>query len=303
MIMIVTRFFSCSRKQANLCEWLPVRGCPDWFLQVLAAGIATLFLLPLPVLAHTTVLIPLVKKGGGRIVRVVHFHPYSYSGLKGIRLGVSDTPDLKGLASIYMIHKGKKRSLKSAVRPDFLKIGSTRGETYSIILNRRYGFASGGDYVVVVVHQPHWKAAENLYRQKICKLYLNRGGMITDWPKRLLEKSPEIIPLVSPTEIKAGQVFRAEAVSDRGRPLSHARITIEYLSRIPGEGDLEVVPPAESLPEEVGDRTVFTDWQGNFSFIPPCTGLWTLTLVDGDEERQIEGHQLEYDSSISLLVN
>ena len=251
--------------------------------------------------AHTTVLVPRQTAAGERIVKIIHFHPFTGSGLMGIRLGVEDTPKLKGLKSIYMVHKGERIDLRAAVVADFFSVGKDHCETYTLPLERQNGFAGAGDYAVVVEHRAHWKKAEGLYRKKIAKLYLNYGGMITDWPRRLLEKAPEIIPLVRPYDFPHGVLFRAVAVDDRGQPLPYARIEIEYLNGRLAD-DRMLVESDDLLDETLGSRVIFADLQGSFAFIPPRAGLWTLTLVDGDAGRQFKKRKLEYDSSLSFTV-
>ncbi len=251
--------------------------------------------------AHTTVLVPRQTVTGRKVVKIIHFHPCSASGLMGIRLDVEDTPELKGLKAIYMIHKGKLIDLRSAVVADFFAVGEDRRETYTLPLDRQSGFAGAGDYVIVVEHRPHWKKAGGFYRKKIAKLYLNHGGMISDWPRRLLAGAPEIIPLVAPYDFPRGALFRAVAVDDRGQPLPYARIEIEFLNARLADDRL-LVGSNDRLDEALGSRVIFADLKGNFAFIPPRVGLWTLTLVDGDAARQFNRCKLVYDSSLSFTV-
>ena len=263
------------------------------FWLLLAAGFAD---------AHTTVLFPLTDKNGRKIVKVIHFHPATGSGLMGIRLGIDDSPKLKGLEEIFLIHRHKKQDLSSQAIPDYYTVRGEKRETYSIPVNRQSGFFKPGDYILVVVHKVHWKKSEGLYRQKVAKLCLNFSGVVTDWPQRVLRGMPEIIPLVQPYSVHAGTLFRAEAVDDEGRPLAHARVEIEYFNYPMGDRELVTTGGSARLDSELAESVVFTSGDGSFSFIPPKKGLWTFTLVDGDDNRLFQGKRFEFDSSLSLLV-
>ncbi|MBW1645004.1 MAG: DUF4198 domain-containing protein [Deltaproteobacteria bacterium] len=251
--------------------------------------------------AHTTILIPQAGKNGRQVIKVLHFHPVTGAGLMGIRLGVEDRRDLKGLAAIYLVHEGEEKKLDAIAVPDYYTVRGERRATYSIPVDKKSGFFRPGDYIIVVKHRPHWKENEGLYRQKVAKYYLNLHGLMTDWPRRVLKKMPEIIPLVPPFNVTAGSLFRAEAVNENGRPLPHARINIEYLNYPLGATALAATA-APFLPAELADTIVFTDSAGGFAFVPPRKGLWTLTLVDGDQQQTIGGRELQFDSSLSIMV-
>ena len=153
----------------------------------------------------------------------------------------------------------------------------------------------------MVRHKAHWKKNENIYRQKVAKLCLNNLGVTSDWPDRVLKNTPEIIPLVQPYTVYSGTLFRAEAVDDEGKIISHAKIQIEYMNYTLGNIELDTTTSG-FLKEEIGNCTIFTNSNGSFSFIPPRKGVWTFTLVDGDNNKFIQGKRLEYDSSLSILV-
>ncbi len=263
--------------------------------------VALIFVFPGWVAAHTTTLIPTVDKNGSRVIRVVHFSPHAGTNIVGIRLGVKDSKTLKGLAAIYAVHNGEKRDLNSIVLPDYFTVIDGKAESYSIPVSRRHGFARAGDYVIVVEHQPHWKKNLGYYKQKIAKLFINNAGLITDWSNRLLEKKPEIVPLVPPWAVFSGSLFRAEAVNDKGTEIPYAEILIEFLNYKTNFVGVESNSPIMAQSKR-GNLTIFADSSGTFSFIPPVAGVWTFTLVDGDKNRTIDGKELSYDSSISILV-
>ncbi len=264
--------------------------------------IVAALLIPGHLMAHTTTLIPQVKKDGSNTVKVIHFNPYAGANIIGIRLGVKDTKSLKGLDSIFVIHKGKKRNFNKIAIPDFYTVKDATRETYSIPVNKKNGFSRAGDYIIVVKHSPHWKKQLGHYKQKLTKSFINYGGLITDWPKRVLENEPEIIPLSPPYGIYPGTLFRAEVVNDEGKRIPHAEILIEYLNYSMGSTALDT-RTSLLVNAHLGNTSIFADSNGTFSFIPPKKGVWTFTLVDGDDNKTIDGEQLSYDSSISIMVH
>ncbi|MCD6269437.1 MAG: DUF4198 domain-containing protein [Deltaproteobacteria bacterium] len=260
-----------------------------------------MFLIPVTATAHTTILIPQIDKNGEKSVKVLHFHPATGSGLMGIRLGVEDTKELKGLESIFLIYEKEEKKLDAVAIPDYYTVRGERRETYTIPVNRESGFLKPGDYVIVVKHKAHWKKYEGLYRQKVAKFCLNYLVGINSWSNRVLKNMPEIIPLVQPDRVSAGTLFRAEAINEEGQRIPHAKINIEYLNYRLRDAVLDTTA-AGFIDENIADITIFTDSSGSFSFIPTRAGLWTFTLVDGDSDKLIQGKELAYDSSISILV-
>jgi uncharacterized GH25 family protein len=260
-----------------------------------------LFLFPVSAIAHTTTLIPHVNKDGQKTVKVLHFHPATGSDLMGIRLGTEDSKNLKGLDSIFLIHEKKEKNLHNVAIPDYYVVRGKKKETYTIPINKESGFFKPGDYIIVVTHKAHWRKHEDFYRQKVAKFCLNYYGVTSDWPERVLKNMPEIIPLVQPYSVYAGSLFRAEAVNEEGRRIPHAKIQIEYLNYAIGDTELDTTK-AGFIKEDIADIVIFTDSNGSFSFIPLREGLWTFTLIDGDNNKFIQGKTLEYDSSLSILV-
>ena len=219
----------------------------------------------------------------------------------GIRLGAEDSKDLRGLDSIFLIHEKEEQNLHHVAIPDYYAVRGEKREAYTIPINKKSGFFKPGDYIIVVKHKAHWKKNEDLYRQKVAKFCINYWGLISDWPNRLLKNMPEIIPLVQPYNVYAGSLFRAEAVNDKGERIPHAKIQIQYLNYTLGDTELNTTTTG-FIKEDIADTIIFTDSNGSFSFVPPRGGLWTFTLVDGDNNKLIQGKILVYDSSLSILV-
>jgi len=264
--------------------------------------LALVFWAPAWGLAHTTTLIPHCLEKGIDSIKVIHFNPSFGDDIMGIRLGVKDSPVLKGLEEIYVIHKGEKQSLNEAVTADFCTVRELTRETYSIPISRKNGFFRAGDYIIVVQHAPHWKKQLDYYQMKIGKSFINYGGLITDWPHKVLDNMPEIIPLVPPFQVYPGTLFQAEAVNEKGERIPHAKILIEYLNYPLAGSALDTAIPLLANRQLV-NTSIFADAGGTFSFIPPREGVWTFTLMDGDDGQNFNGKKVRYDSSISILVH
>jgi uncharacterized GH25 family protein len=267
--------------------------------KTLAALIITL-LFTVQVSAHTTVIFPQKTKDGEQHLMVVHFMPWYGDNIMGIRLHEEDTDHLKGLESISLIHNGEEKDISKQAVPLFYKVRNNNRECYSIPVKRKM-VSRAGDYIFVVRHIPHWRKNKDMYIKKISKFFLNNGGLITDWPHRVLQDAPEIIPLSAPDSVHTGTIFRAEVVNDKGENIPHAKIHVEFLNYKTGDKGIDTSAPLLK-DREIGETFLFTDNSGAFSFVPPREGIWTFTLVDGDKDIMINGKQLRYDSSMSLKV-
>ncbi len=262
--------------------------------------VLTMVLLPVVALAHTTVIFPQAGTNGIRNLMVVHFMPWPGENIMGIRLHARDTSTVKGLESMTVIHDGREQDISNLAVPHRYTVRNGTGECYKIPLSRKM-ISRAGDYIFVVRHMAHWKKKLGFYICKISKFYINRGGLVTDWPNRVLKGSPEIIPLSSPAGVYEGTVFRAYAVDDRGQSIPHARIHVEFLNYKTGEKGIDAANRILSQ-RAMGDVILFSDTDGAFSFVPPVAGIWTFTLVDGDHDMKIDGEKVQYDSSVSIAV-
>ena len=252
----------------------------------------------LPLLAHTTIHTSQKDKNGIR-VKILHFHPNKGTDLMGLKLGGKDEKEIKSLESVYFINKGKKRDLAPFLEKITLKNATEKAPELAVTLNRTTGTRGGGDYIVVSKHTPHLKPW-GVYIQLVTKSFENIAGMITDWPNRVLDSLPEIIPLVSPTKISVGDIFRAYVVDKTGKTISHAKINIEYLNYKIENDSILSNPLTDN--EEMIDQTIFTNSVGEFSFIPKRSGLWSFTLMDADAGAKINGKELKFNSLISIKV-
>ena len=257
-------------------------------------------LLPGWAAAHTTIIFPQVDPHGEKNLLVAHLMPSTGGGVMGIRLHEKDTPSIKGLESFTLVHDGRYKDISALALPSTFSGRDGNGECYLIPLAATMA-TRAGDYVFVVRHLPHWKKNHGLYINKICKFFLNNGGLVTDWPHRILRDAPEIIPLAPPYCVYPGSLFRARAVDDRGENIANAEIHVEFLNYRTGDWGIDLSAPLLAN-REITNFVLFADNSGAFSFIPPRQGIWTFTLVDGDRNAEFNGRELRYDSSVTIAV-
>ena len=269
-------------------------------MKIIGIMLIAVLLLPFVAAAHTTVIFPEADKNGRINLMVVHFMPWRGDSIMGIRLHQNDTATVKGLESISMIHDGMETDISDIARPAMYTVKDGTRECYEIPLSRKM-ISRAGDYIIVVKHIAHWKKNLGYYIRKISKFFINQGGLVTDWPKRVLKDAPEIVPLSPPYSVYAGTLFRAQVVDDKGELIPHARIHVEFLNYETCEGGIDTTVPILKN-RDMGDLVLFSDNSGAFSFVPPKEGIWTFTLVDGDSNVMIDGKKLQYDSSVSIAV-
>ncbi|MDR1677511.1 MAG: DUF4198 domain-containing protein, partial [Deltaproteobacteria bacterium] len=97
----------------------------------------------------------------------------------------------------------------------------------------------------------------------------------------------EIVPLVKPGALYAGNVFTGKVLLD-GKPVAAGEVEVEWY---PGP-DKKGQAPFETLITQV----VLTDDQGNFNFAPPVAGWWGFAglndadyqLKEGSEDKAVE---------------
>ena len=253
----------------------------------------------MPISAHTTTHMQ-SHDDSKATVKIYHFHPIPGKGLMGIQIGGEDSKNSKVIKDVYYIHKGKKVELTDQVKQFVYKNGKEHATGLEVVLDKTNGYRSGGDYIVVSEHIDHYKKDMGLYIKIVTKSFINKGGFVTDWNKRVVDNAPEIIPLVSPTAVYKGDLFRARVVNEKGEPIPFAKIHIEYLNH---NVKNDVISTEKRVKDENRiDKLLYTDSNGTFSFIPQYKGTWDITLVDGDSGLKIDGKKLMFNSIITIEV-
>jgi len=237
-------------------------------------GLAAAVLLIVPALAHFQMLIPSRAVVGADDPKTVTLdlifsHPMAMEGhmvdmVKPKAFGVS----IKGGEPVDLLGTLKEK-----------KVGkySTWTTTYRI---RR-----PGDYVFYVEPEPRWRPPGDCFVIFYTKVVVNALGLEEGWDTELGLET-EIVPLVRPYGLWAGNVFRGIVKRD-GEPVPFAEIKVEYYNE-PGAKAVE--PPTKAHMTQVSKANK----DGEFSYAMPKAGWWgfaalseadyTLKTKDGEDK-------------------
>ena len=138
--------------------------------------------------------------------------------------------------------------------------------------------AAPGAEVLFVEPKPYWEPAENKYIVHYAKMVVDGFASGEGWD-RLAGLPVEIAPLVRPTGLWTGNLFRGVVLQD-GQPVPGAEIEVEWVN------DGSVTPPNEAFITQV----IKADDMGVFSYAMPKAGWWGFAaLIDGPEATSPDG--------------
>lgn len=223
----------------------------------------------------------IIERPGDVPVKLAFWHPMSDGTVM----------ELAEPLEFYMVHRGEKTDLKSALTPTVFRSSENSAGAYmgSVPVKR------SGDYVLVTVPQPYFEESEDKFIQQITKAYLNRSGLPTDWdqPQNL---RAEILPLTKPYNIIAGSTFRGRVMA-AGEPVAGAEIEVEFMAAEPDmEGEGALGATAKPLPG--GAIVVISDDAGYFDFGVPKAGYWGFAALDIGPDKEFQGKHLSQDAVI-----
>jgi cobalt/nickel transport protein len=189
----------------------------------------------------------------------------------------------------YSSFKGEKTNLLPPLK-SFIFTGlenQATGFDTSVHLKRN------GDYALALVPSPYLEKSEDIYIQQITKIYLNKGGIPTDWNKPIGLKT-EILPLNKPYGAMVGSTFSGIVLS-MGKPVAGIEIEIEHLS---AEPDMQENKPKSAHHDALpgGALVVITDANGKFTFGIPKAGYWGFAALGSGPDTTYEGKELSQDA-------
>jgi cobalt/nickel transport protein len=230
--------------------------------------LALAILVPAACFAHFGVLIPsaptvMETKDANITLDAKFWHPFEGHGMnlekpKSFKVYVS------GAAPVDLLPQ-----LKESKEGDF--------KTWSLA----YKIARPGLYEFVMEPNPYWEPQEDKFIIHYTKVYVDAFGDSEGWEKPIAGLKTEIVPLIKPGALYAGNVFRGRVLLD-GKPVAFGEVEIEWY---PGPGKVGSAP-YESMVTQVA----LTDGDGVFSYSPPVDGWWGFAaLNDADYKLPFEG--------------
>jgi len=142
-----------------------------------------------------------------------------------------------------------------------------------------YALRRPGDHVFFVEPAPYWEPAEDKFIVHYTKVVVNAFGLEEGWDHELGLKT-EIVPLVRPYGLWAGNVFRGVVKLD-GKPVAFAEIEVEYYNE---PGKRPVKAPTDAHVTQV----IKADKNGVFTYAMPKAGWWGFAALS-DADYKIKG--------------
>ncbi|MDR1577371.1 MAG: DUF4198 domain-containing protein [Deltaproteobacteria bacterium] len=203
------------------------------------------------------------------------WHPFENSGM-----------NLEKPKSFKVYHNGQPQDLLSSLKP--IKEGAF--SAFSLA----YKIAKPGLYAFVLEPQPYFEPQEDKHIIHYTKVYVDAFGDNEGWSEPIKGLKTEIVPLVNPGALYAGNTFVGRVLSD-GKPVVGGEVEIEWY---PGP-NLAGQAPYDSMVTQ----TLVTDDQGLFSYTAPAAGWWGFAaLSEADYKLPFEGKDREVELGGVLWV-
>ncbi|KXS56357.1 MAG: hypothetical protein AMR96_03140 [Candidatus Adiutrix intracellularis] len=226
-----------------------------------------------PAWAHFGMVLPSVptvmeNKDADLKVELKFWHPFKNKGMNLVKP-----------KSFQVWNGGQATDLRFA-----LKEGQENG---FIVWAATYRLNRPGQYAFIMEPEPYWEPEEDKFIIHYTKTYVDAFGNDEGCFDPLPGLKTEIIPLVKPGGLYAGNVFIGRVLLD-GQNVSNAEVEIEWY---PGPG-LAGQAPSESMVTQV----VKTDERGIFIYAPPRAGWWGFAalnkadykLKQNDQDKEVE---------------
>jgi cobalt/nickel transport protein len=148
-----------------------------------------------------------------------------------------------------------------------------------------YEIKRPGLYVFWMDPQNYFEPAEDHFITHYPKVYVDAFGDDDGWPDPIPALKTEIVPLVKPGALYAGNVFTGQVLLD-GKAVSGGNVEVEWYPGADKKGDA----PYESMVTQV----VVTDENGYFNYSPPVAGWWGFAALNtADYKLQQDGKDKE----------
>jgi cobalt/nickel transport protein len=212
---------------------------------------------------------------GDLTVEIKFWHPFENSGMNLVK---------PKAFTVFTAGEGKDAlgDLKAAKQRGF--------DTWTL----PWKISRPGLTVFLLEPQPYWEPEEDKFIIHYTKAYVDAFGDDEGWNEPVGAKT-EIVPLVKPGALYAGNVFTGKILLD-GKPVPNGEVEVEWY---PGP-DKKGQAPYESMVTQV----VLADENGLFSFSPPVAGWWGFAaLSDADYKLKEGGVDKDVELGAGLWLN
>jgi cobalt/nickel transport protein len=244
--------------------------------------------------AHFQVLIPekaaITEADGSEVVLdAVFSHPFEGGPL--MDMGKDETGELHPPLKAGVMHRGETTDLTDALEPVTYEGLDGKAQGYRL----KHELKGMGDFVYFLDPAPYWEPGEGLYIRHVTKVVVNREGWGSDWRKPVGLEA-EILPLVKPYALWAGNVFKGKVMRMEGdelKPVPNAYIEVEFLNHgIVGAmiaRDAEVEAPQSAFVTQ----GIHADANGEFIYGIPRAGWWSFAAFTAKDTDRHNGKEME----------
>lgn len=222
---------------------------------------------------------------------LVFTHPADGVEAHDMETGLDHDGKIHGIEKFFVTHKGKSNDYTNKLKK--VKFGEHQVTSFEFTLDKKTSLRGGGDWGLVAVPVPYYEKSEDIYIQQITKVFVNKDEITTDWPERIAEGYPEILPLSNPMNVWVGGAFTGQVIDGEGNPVANAEIEIEYLN---AAVDMKNRSYTGENVTEKSATMMFADENGCFTFVPTEAGYWGFAALGAGGEKEYNGKELSEDA-------
>ncbi len=157
--------------------------------------------------------------------------------------------------------------------------------------NSSYDIKTPGVYKFFVQPQPYFEPAEEKFISHVPKLIVSAFGLEDGWDEPLGLKY-EIVPMVKPFALYAGNLFQGKVLHD-GKPAANIEVEVELFN------EFGLKAPSDAHITQV----VKTDENGVFSFVMNHKGWWGFAaLIEEGELKYSDGKMYPVENGALIWV-
>ena len=175
--------------------------------------------------------------------------------------------DLEMPASFQVYHGGKTTDLSMTLTEGTESGRRTWQTAYTVV--------EPGAYAFVMEQRPIYDKDNDAFSVHSTKVYVNAFGSDEGWDSALGLKA-EIVPLVTPGSLYAGNVFQGVVLMG-GEPAPYAQVAVQWY---PGPGKRGVAPHRGMI-----TQVLRADKGGVFTYAAPRSGWWCFAASNAAKER------------------